>query len=78
MLLMFGSVLNISFSQKFEAITLNCLILREQVLPPCVWLRQADFPLHLIRVKQLASIQNMLCLSFGFGGQNGAIALGNL
>jgi 3-oxoacyl-[acyl-carrier-protein] synthase II len=43
-----------------------------------VGLRQADFPLHLIRVKQLASIQNMLCLSFGFGGQNGAIALGNL
>lgn len=60
------------------AIALNCLILREQVLPPCVGLRQADFPLNFVREKQPASIQNMLCLSFGFGGQNGAIALGNV
>jgi 3-oxoacyl-[acyl-carrier-protein] synthase II len=60
------------------AIALNCLILREQVLPPCVGLRQADFPLHLIRVKQPTSIQNMLCFSFGFGGQNTVIAMGNL
>lgn len=60
------------------AIALNCLILREQILPPCVGLRQADFPLNFVREKQPASIQNMLCLSFGFGGQNGAIALGNV
>lgn len=60
------------------AIALNCLILREQVLPPCVGLRQTDFPLNLIREKQPAFIQNMLCFSFGFGGQNAVIAMGNL
>ncbi|MEL7034106.1 MAG: beta-ketoacyl-ACP synthase [Cyanobacteria bacterium J06592_8] len=53
-----------------------CLMaLQEQILPPCVGLKEPDFNLNLVREAQKAAIQNVLCLSFGFGGQNGAIAL---
>jgi 3-oxoacyl-[acyl-carrier-protein] synthase II len=53
-----------------------CLLaMRDQVLPPCVGLQQAEFELDLITTARSTSVQTTLCLSFGFGGQNAAIAL---
>jgi 3-oxoacyl-[acyl-carrier-protein] synthase II len=46
-----------------------------QTLPPCVGLTNPEFDLDLVRTSRLADINSLLCLSFGFGGQNTAIAL---
>ncbi len=54
-----------------------CLLaLHHQRLPPCVGLQQPEFPLNFVQTAQAAAVHHALCLSFGFGGQNGAIALG--
>lgn len=53
-----------------------CLLaLQQQQLPPTVGLEHLEFDLNVVRQTQSAVIQNALCLSFGFGGQNAAIAL---
>ena len=54
----------------------SLLALRDQILPPCTGLRVADFNLNLVTQASPQSVQNLLCLSFGFGGQNVAIAVG--
>jgi 3-oxoacyl-[acyl-carrier-protein] synthase II len=52
-----------------------CLLaLHNQVLPPCVGMRSPAFDLNFIRSSSPSSIQTALNLSFGFGGQNTAIA----
>lgn len=54
-----------------------CLMsLKHQLLPPCVGLRKSDFELNLVREASFATVRNVLCLSFGFGGQNAAVAFG--
>ncbi|MDF5711256.1 MAG: beta-ketoacyl-ACP synthase [Nostoc sp. S4] len=54
-----------------------CLMaLKHQILPPCVGLQQPEFDLDLVTAVRLGKIDRVLCLSFGFGGQNAAIALG--
>ncbi len=54
-----------------------CLMaLQEQILPPCVGLQTPEFDLDLVTAPRQAEIKHVLCLSFGFGGQNAAIALG--
>jgi 3-oxoacyl-[acyl-carrier-protein] synthase II len=45
-------------------------------LPPCVGLREPEFKLNLVRRSQQAKIDNALCFSFGFGGQNAVLAIG--
>lgn len=53
-----------------------CLMaLHRQVLPPCVGLKDPEFDLDFVREARLRRVKNVLCLSFGFGGQNTAIAL---
>ncbi|MBD2436303.1 beta-ketoacyl-ACP synthase [Nostoc sp. FACHB-110] len=52
--------------------------LQQQVLPPCVGLQQPEFDLNFVMTAQQSSIQNILCFSFGFGGQNAVIALGRI
>lgn len=55
-----------------------CLMaLRHQKLPPCTGLREPEFDLDFVTTTRSAQVQNVLCLSFGFGGQNTAIALSN-
>lgn len=55
-----------------------CLMaLKHQVLPPCVGLNDPEFDLDLIRYARQSQVQNVLCLSFGFGGQNAALVLSN-
>jgi 3-oxoacyl-[acyl-carrier-protein] synthase II len=46
-----------------------------QILPPCVGLKNSEFDLDLVREPRQTDVNNLLCLSFGFGGQNAAIAL---
>ncbi|PSB53179.1 beta-ketoacyl-ACP synthase, partial [Chamaesiphon polymorphus] len=47
-----------------------------QTLPPCVGLKNPEFDLDLVTVPRQTDVNNLLCLSFGFGGQNAAIAIG--
>jgi len=55
-----------------------CLLaLQNQQLPPTVGLKQPDFALNFITRAQHTDIQNVMCLSFGFGGQNAAISISN-
>jgi 3-oxoacyl-[acyl-carrier-protein] synthase II len=46
-----------------------------QVLPPCVGLINSEFDLDLVMTPRSIGVDRVLCLSFGFGGQNVAIAL---
>lgn len=53
-----------------------CLLaIRDRQLPPCVGLRDPEFDLDLITHSRQQDCDRALCLSFGFGGQNAAIAL---
>ncbi|BBD61762.1 beta-ketoacyl synthase [Nostoc sp. HK-01] len=63
-----SGALGIAFSLK---------ALQQQVLPPCVGLQTPEFDLNFVMTAQKKLIQNILCFSFGFGGQNAVIALGN-
>jgi 3-oxoacyl-[acyl-carrier-protein] synthase II len=54
-----------------------CLLaLRDQILPPCVGLRSPEFDLDFVRCARSTTIQTLLSFSFGFGGQNAAMAIG--
>ncbi len=55
----------------------SLLALKHQVLPPCVGLREPDFPGQFVQVAQPQKLRAILNLSFGFGGQNGAVLVGN-
>ncbi len=46
-----------------------------QTLPPCMGLTDAEFDLDLVTSPRHTDVNNLLCLSFGFGGQNAAIAI---
>ena len=58
-------------------IIFSLLAIKDQVLPPCVGLTEPDFSANFVRVKQDKKLRSILNLSFGFGGQNGAILVGN-
>lgn len=49
--------------------------LKHQLLPPCVGLKEPDFNLDLVMTPRRGQIRRVLCLSFGFGGQNAVLAL---
>lgn len=53
-----------------------CLMaLEHQILPPCVGLKEPEFDLEFVRSARKSRVENLLCLSFGFGGQNAALAI---
>ncbi|NES23827.1 MAG: beta-ketoacyl-ACP synthase [Symploca sp. SIO3E6] len=55
-----------------------CLMaLKHQLLPPCVGLQESDFDLDLVITPRQCKVQRVLNFSFGFGGQNAVMALGN-
>ncbi|WP_160148667.1 beta-ketoacyl-ACP synthase [[Leptolyngbya] sp. PCC 7376] len=56
----------------------SLMMLRSQRLFPCVGLRNPEFDLNFVWQSQPQSLRHALCLSFGFGGQNGAIAFKSL
>jgi 3-oxoacyl-[acyl-carrier-protein] synthase II len=52
-----------------------CLLaLQQQVLPPCVGLQDPEFDLDFVLKARNQYLETALCLGFGFGGQNAAIA----
>lgn len=54
-----------------------CLMaLQHQLLPPCVGLQTPEFDINLVRSLHRGVIEQVLCFSFGFGGQNAVLALG--
>lgn len=63
------------------AVALTLLSLHQQQLPPCVGLNEPEFPLNFVGIESVqpatSPLNYGLCLSFGFGGQNGAIAVGH-
>jgi 3-oxoacyl-[acyl-carrier-protein] synthase II len=58
-------------------VAFSLLALKNQVLPPCVGLRETDFDLNFVTSAHASRIDRTMCLSFGFGGTNAVIALGN-
>lgn len=56
-------------------IAFSLMTIQQQQLPPCIGINQTNFDLNLITTSTKSQINQVLCLSFGFGGQNGAIAL---
>ena len=56
-------------------VALGLMSLRQQAAVPCVGLRQAAFDLNFVRSAGATKLRNMLCFSFGFGGQNAVLAL---
>jgi 3-oxoacyl-[acyl-carrier-protein] synthase II len=57
------------------AIALCLQAISAQILPPCVGLTDPEFDLDLVKTARACSVNNLLCFSFGFGGQNAAIAI---
>ena len=57
---------------------ISLMALKYQQLPPCVGLKETEFELNLVRETYQHNIQNVLCFSFGFGGQNAILALGTI
>ncbi|MBD2501571.1 beta-ketoacyl-ACP synthase [Anabaena azotica] len=58
-------------------VAFSLLAKERKILPPCVGLQKSEFDLNIVTTANYSHIQRVLCLSFGFGGQNTAIALGN-
>jgi 3-oxoacyl-[acyl-carrier-protein] synthase II len=58
-------------------VAFSLMALKQEILPPCVGLQKPEFNLNFITSAQASKIQQALCFSFGFGGQNAVIALGN-
>jgi 3-oxoacyl-[acyl-carrier-protein] synthase II len=56
-------------------VAFSLMALKHQILPPCVGLQQPEFDLDIVTAARLSKISQVLCLNFGFGGQNAAIAL---
>ncbi|ODH01652.1 3-oxoacyl-ACP synthase [Nostoc sp. KVJ20] len=56
-------------------VAFSLMALKHQILPPCVGFQQPEFDLEIVTAARLSKIRQILCLSFGFGGQNVAIAL---
>jgi 3-oxoacyl-[acyl-carrier-protein] synthase II len=59
-------------------VAFSLLALRDQILPPCVGLKQPEFSLNFVRKTHPTLVNNILCFGFGFGGNNGVIALSKL
>ncbi|MFN6500638.1 MAG: beta-ketoacyl-ACP synthase [Nostoc sp. DedQUE01] len=56
-------------------VAFSLMALKHQILPPCVGLQQPEFDLEIVTATRFSNISYVVCLSFGFGGQNAAIAL---
>ena len=56
-------------------VALGLISLWRQEVAPCVGLRQPAFNLDFVQHARTAVLGNLLCFSFGFGGQNAVLAL---
>ncbi|MBE9013728.1 beta-ketoacyl-ACP synthase [Pseudanabaenaceae cyanobacterium LEGE 13415] len=54
-----------------------CLMaLKHQIVPPNVGMRNRKFGIAIAQSAQSTKLENVLCFSFGFGGQNAIVAFG--
>lgn len=60
------------------ATALSLMSIKEQQLLPNMGLTNSEFKLNLVRKSDKTRLNKVLCFSFGFGGQNAILALGNL
>ncbi len=60
------------------SVAFSLLALRQKMLPTSVGLSQPEFDLNFVTEARKAEIRQMMCFSFGFGGQNAVVALRNL
>jgi 3-oxoacyl-[acyl-carrier-protein] synthase II len=58
-------------------VAFSLMSLQHQILPPCVGLKRSEFDLNLVREARQSSMDKAMCFSFGFGGQNAVVVLGN-
>ncbi len=56
-------------------IAFSFMTIKKQILLPCAGMRKPGFELDFVRCARSTQVKNTVCLSFGFGGQNAAIAL---
>ena len=56
-------------------IAFSLMSIKKQILLPCAGMRKPGFELDFVRCARSTKVRNVLGLSFGFGGQNAAIAL---
>ncbi|SKB12481.1 putative beta-ketoacyl-(acyl-carrier-protein) synthase [Planktothrix sp. PCC 11201] len=56
-------------------VAFGLMTLNEQLLPPCVGLKTPEFDLDFVTCVRSSMVRNILCFSFGFGGQNAIIAM---
>jgi 3-oxoacyl-[acyl-carrier-protein] synthase II len=59
-------------------VVFSLVALSQQILPPCVGLVQSAYDLNWVFEARPAVLEAALCFSFGFGGQNAAIALARI
>jgi len=57
------------------SVAFSLLALQQQTLPPCVGLTDPAFALDCVTAARPARLRYLLCLNFGFGGQNAALVL---
>jgi 3-oxoacyl-[acyl-carrier-protein] synthase II len=55
---------------------LTLMAFEQEYLPPCVGLSKSEFDLNIITQPRKVKINQAMCFSFGFGGQNAVISLG--
>lgn len=55
----------------------SLMALKYQMIPPSVGLQEPECELDLVRKSRRGEVRHVLCFSFGFGGQNAVMALGN-
>ncbi|MEM7553160.1 MAG: beta-ketoacyl-ACP synthase [Cyanobacteria bacterium P01_A01_bin.84] len=56
-------------------VAFSLMALKHQIMPPSVGLRNPDFNLHFVTKACTTKIKQVMCFSFGFGGQNAVIAI---
>ncbi|HIK06316.1 MAG TPA: beta-ketoacyl-ACP synthase [Trichormus sp. M33_DOE_039] len=58
-------------------VAFTLLGMQHHILPPNIGLNQSEFDLNIVQTAYQSQIRQALCFSFGFGGQNAVIVLGN-
>ncbi|AFY55018.1 3-oxoacyl-(acyl-carrier-protein) synthase [Rivularia sp. PCC 7116] len=58
-------------------VAFSLMSLNNQILPPSVGLKEPEFDLNLVTEARESVINKAMCFSFGFGGQNAVVVLGN-
>ncbi|MEM9508733.1 MAG: beta-ketoacyl-ACP synthase, partial [Cyanobacteria bacterium P01_E01_bin.35] len=57
------------------SVALTLMSMKHNYLLPCVGLKNLEFDLNVITQPQEVAINNAMCFSFGFGGQNAVVTL---